>query len=109
MSSMDHTMHHAMITSQEQFIAEMIPHHQEAVDTSNIIIKESKNLALQKIAQAIVDGQSSEIAMLQGWMSAWYPSTAYQASYQNMMRPLDQLSGDALDQQYMQDMIKHHQ
>jgi uncharacterized protein (DUF305 family) len=31
-------MDHATITNEEQFIAEMIPHHQEAVDTAKIIV-----------------------------------------------------------------------
>lgn len=107
MNNMD-WMEHATIISEEQFIAEMIPHHQEAVDTAKIIVSRGENTILKKIAQAIVDGQSSEINMLKWWMSSWYPSSTYNATYQSMMRPLDKVSGHDLEDQFMEDMIKHH-
>lgn len=103
-----HDWWHATITSEEQFIAEMIPHHQEAVDTAKIILAKWENPTLKKIAQAIVDGQSSEITMLKWWLSSWYPSSTYKATYQNMMRPLNK-AGHDLEDQFMEDMIKHHQ
>lgn len=102
-------MNHATITSEEQFIAEMIPHHQEAVDTATVIVSKGENPTLKKIAQAIIDGQSSEITMLKWWLSSWYSSSTYKASYQNMMRPLDMISWHDLEDQFMEDMIKHHE
>ncbi len=102
-------MNHAAITSEEQFIAEMIPHHKEAVNTAKIIVAKWENSTLKKIAQAIVDGQSSEITMLQGWLTSRYPSSSYKPTYQNMMRPLDKVSWHDLEDQFMDDMIKHHE
>lgn len=101
-------MDHATITNEEQFIAEMIPHHQEAVDTAKIIVAKWENPTLKKIAQAIVDGQSNEITMLKWWLSTRYPSSSYKVTYQNMMRPLDK-AGHDLEDQFMEDMVKHHQ
>lgn len=102
-------MTHATITSEEQFIAEMIPHHQEAVDTANIVIAKGENVQLRTIAQAIIDWQSKEISMLKGWLGNWYPSSTYKITYQKMMRPLESLKSHDLEDQFMEDMIKHHE
>lgn len=61
-----HMMDHAdMVTSEFDFISLMIPHHQEAVDTSRIINKNTSNEKLKKLTQDIVDAQNKEIAMMQ--------------------------------------------
>ena len=51
----------------------------------------------------------SKIALLKEWHLTWY-GEAYVAdgSYQPMMRDLSQLSGAALDQRFLEDMIPHH-
>jgi uncharacterized protein (DUF305 family) len=65
-------MDHGNVVSEEQFIRDMIPHHQEAVDISKIIVAKSTNPALVKLAQGIIDAQTTEIAMMQGWLKTWY-------------------------------------
>jgi uncharacterized protein (DUF305 family) len=65
-------MNHGNVVSEEQFIRDMIPHHQEAVDTSKIIVAKSTNPALVKLAQNIIDAQTTEIAMMNGWLKTWY-------------------------------------
>jgi uncharacterized protein (DUF305 family) len=98
-----------MVTSEEQFIAEMIPHHQEAIDTSRIIVTNTQDPMVRQIAQNIIDGQSNEVEILKTWLADWYSSSDYVPMYQNMMRPLDKLSGHDLDDRYMKDMIMHHE
>ncbi len=56
--------HHMGATSEEEFIVNMIPHHQEAIDNAKIIIAKSENTELKKIAQVIVSAQTSEIVQL---------------------------------------------
>ncbi len=68
-------MHHADVTSEEQFIRDMIPHHQEAVDTSKEIIARSTNDDLKKLAEDIVDAQTKEIAMMKEWLQERYPNS----------------------------------
>jgi len=104
---MDPNEHH--VASEEGFIAEMIPHHQEAVDAAKIIVEKTKNQKLKTVAQAIIDAQNTEIAQLKGWMQAWYPTSTMQPAYMLMMRDLTKLSGHDLDDAFMEDMIKHHQ
>jgi len=62
---MDHMDHATMINNEEQFIAEMIPHHQEAVDSSIALLQANPNPELTVLLNLIVDGQSKEIAMMQ--------------------------------------------
>ena len=102
-------MDHTKITSEEQFIAEMIPHHQEAVDTSKVIVANWETAVVKNLAQAIIDWQSSEITMLKGWLASQYPNSTYKSSYMAMMRSLSNLTDHELEDTYMEDMVKHHE
>lgn len=103
------TMDHMGVSTEEEFIANMIPHHQEAVDTATIIVAKTQNAELKKIATDIVSAQNTEIALLNSWMKSWYPNSALKVSYMQMMRDLSKLSGHDLDDVFMEDMIKHHE
>jgi len=108
MNGMDHSM--MMVNSEREFVAGMIPHHQEAVDTAKQVLARGGSTAeIRTLATEIIAAQETEIAMLKGWHQAWY-GEAYAAdgSYQPMMRDLSQLSGAALDQRFLEDMIPHH-
>ena len=98
---------HATITSEEQFIAEMIPHHQEAVDTSRLVGGSTSNEEIRDLANRIITAQEQEIAMMQGWLAAWYPQSQYQSSYEPMMGDLVHASDR--DQAYLEGMIEHHE
>jgi uncharacterized protein (DUF305 family) len=101
-------MQHAQTTSEQMFLIEMIPHHQEAVDTSKEILATTQNEHLKDLAQRIVDAQEKEIVMMQNWTAMWYPEKNYTAAYQNMMPPLQEYSGKEKDMAYLQGMTHHH-
>ena len=101
-------MNHPQVTSEEIFIAEMIPHHQEAVDTSRIML-DSQNPAVQELAQEIIAAQEQEIGMMDGWMQEWYPTSTYKSKYMNMMPDLRSLEGTARDKAYLESMQEHHE
>lgn len=104
----DHGMDHgSMVTSEESFIVNMIPHHQEAVDTARLVLARGDSAELKKLAQAIITAQEKEIAMMQKWSKDWNYSTV-KSSYQNMMGDGTKLSGKALDTWFLQGMIMHH-
>lgn len=109
MGGMDHSMmdHGAMATSEEAFVVNMIPHHQEAVDTARLVLAKGESPELKKLAQAIITAQEKEIAMMQKWSKDWNYSTV-KSSYQNMMGDGTKLSGKALDTWFLQGMIMHH-
>jgi uncharacterized protein (DUF305 family) len=100
-------MEHPQITSEEAFIAEMIPHHQEAVDSSRLML-DSENPAVRELAQSIISAQESEIAMMRSWMQEWYPDSAYMSTYSNMMPDLSTVQGEAKDREYLKGMQGHH-
>lgn len=95
------------VESEEEFIVEMIPHHQEAVDTSVVVLSSTQNEDLQVLAQDIIDAQENEISMMNGWLDEWYDG-GYEASYQNMMPDLESLEGADRDVAYIEGMIMHH-
>lgn len=109
MNGMNHDMmdHGAMVTSEEGFVVNMIPHHQEAVDTARLVVARGESAELRKLAQAIITAQEKEIAMMQKWSKDWSYSTV-KSSYQNMMGDGTKLSGQALDTWFLQGMIMHH-
>jgi uncharacterized protein (DUF305 family) len=110
MSGMDHAMmdHGSMVTSEEGFVVNMIPHHQEAVDTARLVLAKGESAELKKLAQAIITAQEKEIAMMQKWSKDWNYSTVA-PTYQNMMGDGTKLSGKTLDTWFLQGMIMHHE
>lgn len=107
-SPMSHGGHMMMVISEQDYIAEMIPHHQEAVETATLIRNRSQRPEMRTFAQAIIDVQSAEIKQLQAWLNEWYPQAKPDTNYVPMMRDLTQLDGNALDEAFLEDMIMHH-
>jgi uncharacterized protein (DUF305 family) len=107
---MEHDMMaHANVVSEEQFIRDMIPHHQEAVDTSKDVAARSTSDQLKELANDIVTDQTKEITMMQDWVKERYPYSTGSSTYKNMMPNLAIVSGMSLDRLYLQGMIMHHQ
>jgi uncharacterized protein (DUF305 family) len=102
------SMIHMNVQSEETFITDMIPHHQEAVDSSKIILS-TENEELKELANNIISAQEQEIEMMNNWLEEWYPSSTYTATYHAMMPNLNALSGNSRDKAYLEGMIMHHQ
>lgn len=100
---------HAMapVASELDFIAGMIPHHQEAVDSARELLSIAERRELRALAEAIIAEQSEEIATLQAWLGDWYPDVE-PAPYTPMMRPLAGLSPEVAERVFLEDMIAHH-
>lgn len=105
-------MEHKMeVKDDKDFITQMIPHHQEAVDVSETIVKRSKNSEVKKTAQNIITVQKKEIAMMKGWLKDWYgedytENTEYQAMMQSNY---ETMPVEDMDAQYYSEMIGHHE
>jgi uncharacterized protein (DUF305 family) len=50
------------------FLQMMIPHHQQAVDISELALKKSKDAELLALATSIRDGQADEILLMSQWL-----------------------------------------
>jgi uncharacterized protein (DUF305 family) len=98
------------VASEREFITEMIPHHQEAVDTAKeVIARGGTTSEIKELVENIVRAQEKEIADMKGWYEAWYGEPYADAgTYAPMMRELSALSGAALDRAFLEDMIMHH-
>lgn len=100
--------HHVTVDSEEAFIAGMVPHHQEAVDSSEIILGVTERPEVRSFAQNIIATQNAEIDTLTGWLEQFYPD-AQAAAYTPMMESLEGLSPEEDDRTFLEGMIVHHQ
>lgn len=100
------------------FFQMMIPHHQQAVDISDLALTTSKDPELLALAQAIRDGQESEIVKMRGWLSSTNAGldTGHGMGSgmggmlsDSELQTLQGLSGDAFDTYWLQGMIVHHE
>jgi uncharacterized protein (DUF305 family) len=57
------------------FIDNMIPHHESAIAMAQVVLEESENPEIRKIAGAIVDAQEREIEQMRSWRDEWYPES----------------------------------
>jgi uncharacterized protein (DUF305 family) len=62
-----------------RFIDAMIPHHQGAILMAKEAMLKSTRPEVKKLAEAIIQAQSKEIAQLQQWRKVWYPKASEQA------------------------------
>lgn len=54
------------------FLAEMIVHHEGAVDMAEAALKNAKHPEIKNMANAIISAQTSEIQQMQEWQESWY-------------------------------------
>ena len=68
----DHSDHSesmdSMGESETMFATMMIPHHQQAIDMSELALANSSNADIKKLAQQIIDAQAHEIEQMQSWI-----------------------------------------
>lgn len=105
-------MNHSMmgISSEKEFLTEMIPHHQEAVDTAKeVLARGATTPEIKTLLEKIVTAQEKEITDMKTWYETWY-QTPYTPSgnYRPMMRDLENLSGKEIDRAFLEDMTMHH-
>jgi len=98
----------AFVNSEYDFLVHMIPHHEEAVITARILKENTNNEEMKKFAEDIIRSQSEEIELMTTWLEDWYPEEEHDIGYQPMMRNLENLEDDELDQVFLEDMIPHH-
>lgn len=60
------------VTSEKQFLEEMVAHHQSAVEMAKQVLGiTSIHPEVKKLADDIIASQGTEIKMMKDWMAAW--------------------------------------
>jgi len=97
------------VENDSDFLMGMIPHHQEAVDSSAYLLTRTTDPDLQQFLKTVIDVQSTEIDQMKNWHKTWFEGE-YQADgkYMPMMGDLTELQGKELEKAYIQGMISHH-
>lgn len=116
-----HTMHQKMHVSlagdpDVDFVRQMIPHHQGAVDMARIQLRYGRDASVKKLNAWIIQAQEREIGMMKTWLMRRDNGLSSQTArdyYGDAMRTMHaqmniRYSGDA-DVDYVRGMIAHHQ
>ena len=98
------------------FLQMMIPHHQQAIDISNIALKASKDSELLALAKTIIKTQRVEIVQMESWLSDAGSTTDIGHSMEGMggmlndseLSALSAATGKAFDSLWLKGMIGHH-
>jgi uncharacterized protein (DUF305 family) len=98
------------------FLQMMIPHHQQAIDISNIALKTSKDSELLDLAKTIISAQSAEIVQMKSWLKDAGASTDMGHSMNamggmlddNELSALSAATGKTFDVLWLKGMIGHH-
>lgn len=96
------------VDSEFGYLTEMIPHHEEAIAAAQQLLAGSDRPEMKAFATSIIQTQSAQVDQMKAELARWYPGRDTTADYTPMMRDLTQLSGDALDRAFLEDMIPHH-
>ena len=100
------------------FAEMMIPHHQQAVDMSDLALKKSTNPKILDLAQRIKSAQSSEIIQMQSWLGGKEANSMMSDHSGHSMggmlteeefSKLESSSGVTFDTLFLESMIVHHE
>jgi uncharacterized protein (DUF305 family) len=98
------------------FLQMMIPHHQQAIDISNLAIKNSQDPELLALAKIIARDQAAEIKQMKAWLKAAGASEDMGHSMDGMggmlndedLAALSAATGKEFDTLWLKGMTEHH-
>ena len=98
------------------FLQMMIPHHQQAIDMSNLAMQVSKNEEILALAKVIAKDQAAEIVQMKSWLKDAGASVDPGHSMSGMggmltieeYAALEKASGADFDKLWLTGMTKHH-
>ncbi|MBF7096823.1 DUF305 domain-containing protein [Alkalibacter mobilis] len=96
------------VDSEYEYLLHMIPHHEEAVRNAKILRDNTVRSEMQDFAEQIIETQQEEIDLMKEWLEIWYPDRPHEIEYEPMMGNYEGLTGQKLDENFLEDMIPHH-
>lgn len=98
------------------FLQMMIPHHQQAIDISNLALKNSKNPELLALAKIIARDQAAEIIQMKKWLKDAGASEDMGHAMHDMggmlsdeeLSALNAAQGSTFDRLWLEGMTGHH-
>ena len=98
------------------FAQGMIPHHQQAIDMSNMALKNGASPEVTKLAKEIIASQGKEISQLKYWLTATKSSMTmgHDMGMGGMLTKkdliaLNKLKGSKFNTAFLKAMIAHHE
>ncbi len=101
------------------FAQGMIPHHQQAIEMSNMALTQAGGGAVKDLAERIKQAQQPEIDQMTGWLSSWGEDVGGDHSGHGggsmgmlsdvEMSRLKQATGAEFDRLFLEGMIRHHE
>jgi len=98
------------------FAQMMIPHHQQAVDMSDLAIETTADPEVRDLAEQIRDAQAPEIETMNGWLAEAGAGTSMGHDMgmggmlsDDQMAALQDATGPEFDRLYLEGMIRHHE
>lgn len=99
-----------------QFTMMMIPHHQQAIEMSDVILaKDDIDEQVTALAEQIKAAQGPEIEQMESWLDDWGTGMGDMGGMgDGMMSPADMqalegATGDEASRLFLEQMIEHHQ
>lgn len=95
------------------FAAQMVPHHEHAVEMANLAVEKSTSPEVQALAQGIIDTQEQELTQLNGFLetfdaAAEEPPVEVMELNEGTIADLEAASGAEFDQVFLEAMSAHH-
>ncbi|MBC7707946.1 DUF305 domain-containing protein [Polaromonas sp.] len=92
------------------FITMMSEHHAGAIAMAQVVDAEAVHSEVRDLAGQIISAQNKELADMKAWAAEWN-YTYYEPSgraVSSMSAGMNGKSGEALDKQFLTDMVSHH-
>lgn len=106
------------------FVTDMIPHHAQAVQMSDMALTQATSAEVKRLASAIKDAQDPEIRTMSGWLQSWGQPASDTTGGHDMgsmgssdeggmmstqeMSELGKVTGADFDTMWLELMIRHH-
>jgi uncharacterized protein (DUF305 family) len=95
------------VVDDKTFIEYVIPHHQDAIDSSTKVLSMTQNQELKAFLNNVIKTQSGEIEILKGYYKTWFNSDYKdKGEYKAMIKVTK--TGIEAEKEYVQGMLGHH-